>query len=91
MAARTLNRLTALQVGSLGPGRHADGGGLYLTVDAHGRGWMLRLVVGGRRRDFGLGGVHKVSLAQARAVEYRSLAYQSSTPWPPSGHVVRLR
>lgn len=37
MAARTLNRLVSKQVESLGPGRHADGGGLYLDKDEHGQ------------------------------------------------------
>lgn len=82
--ARGLNRLTALEIkAALSAGWYGDGGGLYLEVDAKGgRRWMLRLVVGGRRRDFGLGGLHKVSLAQARAraVEYRSLAYQGIDP-----------
>ena len=43
---------------------------------------MLRPVVGRRRRDFGLGPLHKVTLqqARARAVEYRSLAYQGIDP-----------
>ncbi|MFM9941236.1 MAG: tyrosine-type recombinase/integrase [Hyphomicrobiaceae bacterium] len=82
--ARGLNRLTALEIkAAQSAGWYGDGGGLYLEVDAKGgRRWMLRLVVGGRRRDFGLGGLHKVSLAQARAraVEYRSLAYQGIDP-----------
>lgn len=82
--ARGLNRLTALEIkAAQSSGWYGDGGGLYLEVDAKGgRRWMLRLVVGGRRRDFGLGGLHKVSLAQARAraVEYRSLAYQGIDP-----------
>ncbi len=36
------NKLTAISVKRLGPGRHADGGGLYLEVDQSGvRRWML--------------------------------------------------
>lgn len=50
--------LTALQVKKAKPGRHADGNGLYLFVKPSGaRSWVLRVVVNGRRRDFGLGGV----------------------------------
>ena len=34
MAARTLNKLTAIQAAKLTtPGRHSDGGGLYLFID----------------------------------------------------------
>lgn len=61
------NRLTAAHVRKLGPGFHADGGGLYLNVDqGGGRGWILRTVVHGRRRDIGLGAVALVGLAEAR-------------------------
>ncbi|MEC8848762.1 MAG: integrase arm-type DNA-binding domain-containing protein [Pseudomonadota bacterium] len=51
------------------PGMHAVGGvgGLYLQVTASGaRSWILRAMVGGKRRDLGLGGFPDVSLAQAR-------------------------
>jgi integrase len=65
------------------PGWHCDGGGLYLEVDANGRKrWAMRLVVNGRRRDFGLGPLHKVGLADARemAAEYRAKAYRGIDP-----------
>jgi hypothetical protein len=63
---RTL-ALTALKIKNLGPGRHADGRGLYLFVkDSGARSWMLRMQFEGRRRDFGLGSAHDVSLAEAR-------------------------
>lgn len=59
--------LTALKVKNIGPGRHADGNGLYLLVkDSGTRSWVLRLQSEGRRRDFGLGSVRDVSLAEAR-------------------------
>jgi integrase len=63
-------------------GWYGDGGGLYLEVDGHGRRWVLRLSIAGRRRDFGLGSLHKVTLSQARerAAEYRALAYQGIDP-----------
>ena len=81
---RGLNRLTALEIkAAQSAGWHGDGGALYLEVDAKGgRRWILRLVVAGRRRDFGLGPLHKVTLqqARARAAEYRSLAYQGIDP-----------
>jgi integrase len=60
--------LTALKVKKAGPGKHADVHGLYLVVRPNGgRSWMLRYQHRGRRRDFGLGPVHDVSLAEARA------------------------
>jgi integrase len=60
-------KLTAVAVRKLGPGRHADGGGLYLVVDPSGaRRWLLRIVAQGKRRDIGLGGAQTVSLADAR-------------------------
>ena len=82
--ARGLNRLTALEIKAASQtGWYGDGGGLYLEVDAKaGRRWVLRLTVGGRRRDFGLGPLHKVGLpqARARAAEYRAMAYQGLDP-----------
>lgn len=49
------------------PGRHADGGGLYLVVDASGaKRWVFLFRDGGRLREMGLGGLSAVSLAEAR-------------------------
>lgn len=65
------------------PGWHADGGGLFLEVDPSGaKRWAMRLTVNGKRRDFGLGPLHKVSLQQARevAAEYRAKAYRGLDP-----------
>jgi len=67
-------RLSAKFVPVAPPGRHTDGGGLYLVVDTSGaRRWLLRLSVKGRRRDFGLGSARVVSLSDARA---KALAYR---------------
>lgn len=61
--------LTALKVRTARPGRHADVHGLYLVVrDTGSRSWVLRMQHRGRRRDFGLGPAHDVSLADARAL-----------------------
>ncbi|WP_353806533.1 Arm DNA-binding domain-containing protein [Mesorhizobium sp.] len=50
-----------------GPGRYADGNGLYLIVDPSGaKRWLLQTVVQGRRRDIGLAGLSVTSLAEAR-------------------------
>ena len=65
------------------PGRHADGGGLYLVVDPSGaKRWLLRVVVRGRRRDIGLGGLSTSSLAMAReqAALYRGVARSGGDP-----------
>jgi integrase len=56
------------------PGRHSDGGGLYLFVDGKGRRWCFlfkwkddRSQPGrGRQREMGLGSLDVVSLARAR-------------------------
>lgn len=67
--AREVNRLIARQVPFLGPGRHADGGGLYLDKEADGRSrWVFMWSRGGRRREMGLGaaGPSGVGLAEAR-------------------------
>lgn len=62
--------LSALQVQRLtAPGFHAVGviPGLYLRVkDTGARSWTLRTVVGGDRREIGLGSFPAVTLAQAR-------------------------
>lgn len=68
--------LTALAVSKLKEeGRHAVGGaeGLHLRISAGARAWVLRIQVGDKRRDLGLGSYPDVSLAQARdtAREYR--------------------
>ncbi|MEO1458817.1 MAG: integrase arm-type DNA-binding domain-containing protein [Pseudomonadota bacterium] len=49
------------------PGRYGDGNGLYLLVGPTGaKSWVLRIVAGDRRRDFGLGSCRDVTLAEAR-------------------------
>ncbi len=65
--ARTLNKLSATALKTKGPGRHADGGGLYLQVSASGaRSWLFRYTREGRAREMGLGPVASVTLAEAR-------------------------
>lgn len=58
--------LTVKQITSpnLKPGRYADGGGLYLVVKPTGaRSWVLRVQVGGKRRDYGLGALETSTLS----------------------------
>ena len=75
--------LSAAFVRSAPSGRHCDGNGLYLFVQPSGaRSWVQRLVIRGRRRDFGLGSVALVSLAEARekARANRKLAREGGDP-----------
>ena len=51
------------------PGRHSDGGGLYLNVTETGaRSWLFMWKVAGRRREMGLGSARAVTLARAREI-----------------------
>lgn len=61
--------LTAVEVKTAKPGRHADGGGLQLLVKESGaRSWVYRFMLKGKSRDIGLGpaGPGGISLADAR-------------------------
>lgn len=75
--ANAVNRLTARAVQTLKtPGRHADGGGLYLVVDASGaKRWVMLYRMAGKRREMGIGPVLSVPLARARelAAEARAM------------------
>lgn len=68
MGKPTLNQLSARKLASLrDPGNYTDGLGLVLRIDDRGnRKWVLRTMVGGRRRDIGLGSAAEVSLGEAR-------------------------
>jgi integrase len=55
----------------------------YLIVEKTGaKRWLLRIVVKGRRRDIGLGGIRDVSLAEARekALELRTIVRSGGDP-----------
>src|SRR5215831_9532527 len=76
---RAIKRLTVKQVTNAKPkeGRRAiflaDGGNLLLQVsrsvkpDEFNRSWVFRYELGGTRRDLGLGSIHDLNLAEARA------------------------
>jgi len=69
MTRRTgMNLLRAVALRNLSPGKHADGGGLYLDVSASGAGrsWIFRSRRGGQQREIGLGGLNTVTLQKAR-------------------------
>ena len=84
--AKLARELTALEVSRLKtPGHHAVGGvaGLYLyTTDSGARSWVLRVMVGLKRRHIGLGGYPTVTLAQAKetARQLRSEVSKGNDP-----------
>jgi integrase len=79
-----INRLSARTVATLAkPGRHADGGGLYLKIDAGGsKRWTFMWVRSGKQREAGLGSIHAVPLARARevATSYRAILADGGDP-----------
>ena len=91
MANRTIERLSARQAATITkPGRHADGGNLYLSISNEGwRRWtfLYRDRRTGRLREMGLGpaiGPKRagLSLADARrkAAQARQLLYNGADP-----------
>jgi integrase len=90
VAAR-FNRLTTRRVETeKKPGRHADGGNLYLNVSVSGsteqisyaRSWVFMYRFGGKQREMGLGSVGAVPLARARefAAQYRLALAEGRDP-----------
>ena len=81
MPRKLHNALTPIAVKNADPGRHADGGGLYLRVQLGGaRSWLFRSMVAGKARDIGLGpaaGPGSLSLAEARG-KVRELAARAA-------------
>jgi integrase len=82
--AKKIERLSAVTVAKASkPGLYADGAGLYLRVGRGGaKSWCLRFMRGGIAREMGLGGLTKVSLADARkkAVDARLLLSNGVDP-----------
>jgi integrase len=65
--ARGLQKLAPAGIKKLPPGKHCDGGGLWLIVDAEDRRrWTFRFMLNKRAREMGLGPFPTVSLAAAR-------------------------
>ena len=80
MKFNALNQMTAK---SLGAGKHGDGQGLYLVKARKETGkWIVRLSMGGKRREMGLGRWPDVSIADAResAREARAQVRQGIDP-----------
>lgn len=67
--ARAIHKLTDVKAkAEKKPGRHADGGGLYLNVSPAGtKSWLFMWTRAASRREMGLGSYPLVSLAKARA------------------------
>ena len=66
--ARPEKKLSSQEVKSLtSPGRHSDGGGLYLSIDTSARRrWVFMYTSNGRRVELGLGSTSTRSLKEAR-------------------------
>jgi integrase len=82
--AKKIERLSALAVArAIKPGLYPDGAGMYLRVGRGGsKGWVLRFMLKGDAREMGLGGLSKVSLAEARkkAADARLLLSEGKDP-----------
>jgi integrase len=69
---RAMFRLSARAVQTLGPGKYADGAGLWLYKrDDGGANWVLRYTIHGRRREMGIGSAQLVTLKEARETAER--------------------
>jgi hypothetical protein len=70
------NKLTARAAGALAkagtPGKHSDGGGLYLRIDSARQNWIYLYTWRGKPRVMGLGGYPLVPLAAARRARDRA-------------------
>jgi integrase len=66
--ARKINRLNARRLATVTKcGRHADGGGLYLSISPNGgRRWVFLFRWHGKPTEIGLGSARDVTLARAR-------------------------
>ncbi len=67
--ARLVEKLTPLAVSKQNkPGYYGDGAGLWLQVSPSGsKSRIFRFTLAGKQREMGLGAVHTVNLAEARA------------------------
>src|SRR6187401_325831 len=66
--ARSLNKLSDVSArAARRPGRHSDGGGLYLFVGPTGsKSWVFVWTRRGKKREMGLGAYPTVTMARAR-------------------------
>lgn len=67
-----LHRIEASKLKGLPPGKHCDGGGLYLVKHRDGRAnWVFRYSIYGSRKEMGLGKLSNVQLKDARKAANR--------------------
>ena len=85
--ARKINRLNARAVATISrDGRHADGGGLYLSISPNGgRRWVFLYRWHGKPTEIGFGSARDVTLARARelAVLARAKLAEGGNPRDP--------
>src|SRR3546814_3311228 len=90
-----LNKLSAVQAAKITkPGRHSDGGGLYLFIDKHRRRrWIFMYAKDGKRTELGLGSARDLSLANARieATKLREVLVIGARKHVGSGKSVSVR
>ena len=74
--SRKINRLNARSVATIkAHGRHADGGGLYLSISPNGgRRWVFLYRWHGKRTEIGFGSARDVPLARARELASQARA-----------------
>ena len=74
--ARKINRLNARAAATITKlGRHADGGGLYLSISPNGgRRWVFLFRWHGKTTEIGLGSARDVTLARARELASQARA-----------------
>ena len=81
MASR--HKLSFAFIRSASAGKYSDGAGLWLHKrDDGGSQWFLRISIGGKRREMGLGGYPEISIKQARedAETFRSAVRNGIDP-----------
>lgn len=67
--AHEVKKLKAVQINSLPPGTHSDGGNLLLRVRESGsKSWVFRYKQNGRASELGLGSTNDRTLAEAREI-----------------------
>jgi integrase len=92
---KRIQRLSAMAVEhARKPGLYADGAGLYLRVSRNGsKSWAFRFMLRGTAREMGLGGLTKVSLADARkkAIDARRLLGEGRDPLAHRENEVKQR
>lgn len=94
MGSRTRNKLSAktVEASKLKPGRHSDGGNLYLNVSKTGtKSWVFMWDHHGRRREMGLGPYPDVTLERARgkAQDCRQKVREGLDPIAERGRQIR--